>query len=258
MTTDYEKLFAPFVAEAADLAGQITLNYFRKEIPIDDKDDKSPVTKADREIEQALRDMIAKKFPTHGIIGEEFASSNEGAEFVWVIDPIDGTRAFMTGKPLFGTIIGLMHNGKPTVGCIDQAFTKERWFGIADTYATHNGNPIKVAAPRKLAASRLYTGSPDMFRGENFEKYLALCRAAKWPQYGCDCYAYGLQAMGWCDLVVEQDLKIYDVAGVIPIITGAGGFTANWDLTPISFDFSGHMIAASTKELAEEAVRIFK
>jgi len=155
---DYEKHFAAFFNEAADIAGAVTLNYFRKEIPIDDKHDKSPVTQADREIEQKLRELIGKKFPDHGIVGEEFGASNENAEFVWVIDPIDGTRAFMTGKPLFGTIIGLMHAGKPVVGCIDQAFTKERWFGIADQYATHNGNPIKVAPPRALEDSRLYTG----------------------------------------------------------------------------------------------------
>jgi len=255
---DYEKHFAAFFNEAADIAGAVTLNYFRKEIPIDDKHDKSPVTQADREIEQKLRELIGKKFPDHGIVGEEFGASNENAEFVWVIDPIDGTRAFMTGKPLFGTIIGLMHAGKPVVGCIDQAFTKERWFGIADQYATHNGNPIKVAPPRALEDSRLYTGSPDMFRGENFENYLTLCRTVKWPQYGCDCYAYGLLAMGWTDLVVEQKLKIYDVAGVIPIITGAGGFAADWDMKPIAFDFNGHMIAASSEQLASQAIKALR
>jgi histidinol phosphatase-like enzyme (inositol monophosphatase family) len=254
--SDYEKHFAAFFNEAADLAGEITLKYFRKIIPIDDKDDKSPVTQADREIEQRLRDLIGKKFPDHGIVGEEFGAMNEKAEFVWVIDPIDGTRAFMTGKPLFGTIIGLMHTGKPVVGMVDQAFTQERWFGIADLYATHNNTPIKVAAPRALETSRLYTGSPDMFRGENFEKYLSLCQTAKWPQYGCDCYAYGLMAMGWADLVVEQKLKIYDVAGIVPIVTGAGGFAGDWHLNPITFGFTGQMIAASSQKLAMEAAKI--
>jgi histidinol phosphatase-like enzyme (inositol monophosphatase family) len=257
MTPDYEKLFSSFIFEAADVAGQITLRYFRKEIPIDDKEDKSPVTQADREIETALRELIAKKFPDHGIVGEEFGNRDEKAEFVWVIDPIDGTRAFMTGKPLFGTIIGLMHNGKPIVGCIDQAFTKERWFGVDGQLATHNGKRIKVSPARALENSRLYTGAPDMFRGDNFESYLDLCRAVKWPQYGCDCYAYGLLAMGWADLVVEQKLKIHDVAGVIPIITGAGGFAGDWDLNPIGFDFSGTMVASSSKELAAQAVKIF-
>ncbi len=258
MSIDYEKLFKPFMDEAADLAGQVALAYFRKEIPVEAKDDKSPVTQADREIEQKLRALIAKKFPDHGVVGEEFGASDENAEFVWVIDPIDGTRAFMTGRPQFGMILGLMHDGKPVVGCIDQPFTKERWFGIDNAFATHNGKRIKVAAPRKLEESRLYAGAPLAFFGENFDAYVALCRTAKWPQYNGDCYAYGLLAMGFVDVVVEQHLKIYDVAGVAPIITGAGGYIGDWDFKPIGFDFSGYVVASSAKELAAQAVNIFK
>lgn len=257
-TTDYEKLFFPFLNEAADLAGKTALAYFRKELSIEAKDDKSPVTQADREIERALRDLIQKRFPNHGIVGEEYGSINEGAEFVWVLDPIDGTRAFMTGKPQFGTIIGLMHEGKPAAGCIDQPFTKERWLGISDTLATHNGTPIRVAAARKLEESRLYAGALLAFLGQNFDNYVKLCRTAKWPQYNGDCYAYGLLAMGCVDVIVEQGLKIYDVAGVAPIVTGAGGFIGNWDLSPIGFDFSGQVVASGSKELAAQAVGIFK
>ena len=132
MTTDYEKEFAAFFNQAADVARAIALKYFRHVIAVDDKQDKSPVTQADREIERILRELIRKTFPTHGIVGEEFGQDNEQAEFVWVIDPIDGTKSFATGRPLFGTILGLMHNGKPVAGLIEQAFTKERWFGITD------------------------------------------------------------------------------------------------------------------------------
>ncbi len=255
---DYEKLFASFFHKAADLAGAIALRYFRTPLPIDQKGDKSPVTEADRLIEQSLRDLIGKAFPSHGIIGEEFGNANVDAEFVWVIDPIDGTRAFMTGKPLFGTILGLLHKGAPVVGCIDQAFIKERWFGIASEKAAYNGNAIRVAAPCPLSSARLYTGAHEMFSGPHFEKFLNLCRTVKWPQYGCDCYAYGLLALGCCDLVVEQDLKIHDVAGLIPIITGAGGFASDWGLNPVGLDFSGRFIAAASRELAEEAMRILE
>ena len=254
---DYQKQFEPFFHQLADAARGITLNYFRKSIPIDEKDDRSPVTTADQEIETRLRDMIAKEFPAHGIIGEEFGKSHEDAEFVWVIDPIDGTRAFMTGKPLFGTIIGLMHNGKPAVGLIDQGFTNERWFGVMNKMATHNGAPIHVAPPRKLEAARMYTGSPNMFEGKNFDGWVRLCRAAKWPQYGADCYAYGLVAMGWADVCVEQCLKIHDVAGIAPIITGAGGFMSDWRGQPITMAFEGYAVAASCKELAMEASALF-
>jgi histidinol phosphatase-like enzyme (inositol monophosphatase family) len=261
MPADYENLCGAFFTELADAAGAVALNYFRKVIPVDDKDDKSPVTQADREIEQVLRAMINKRFPSHGIFGEEFGKENVGAEFVWCLDPIDGTKSFITGRPMFGTIIGLLHNGKPVAGIIDQAFTRERWFGIADTLATHNGNPIRVAPPRKLASARLYTGSINMFDdrgGKNFEGYLRLCRAAKLTQYSCDCYAYGLLAMGWADAMVEQCLKLYDVAGAVPIITGAGGFIGDWQGNPIDINFEGEAVAASSRELAMEAVRVLK
>ena len=254
MTIDYQEKFADFMHYAADEAAKVTLNYFRKTIPVDDKADKSPVTQADREIEQVLRALIKHHYPDHGIIGEEFGNERTDAEYVWCLDPIDGTKSFITGRPLFGTIIGLLHDGKPVVGIIDQAFTKERWFGIADKIATYNDKRVRVAPPRNLAASRLYTGSINMFEGDNFEGYLRLCRAAKLTQYACDCYAYGLLAMGWADVLVEQCLKIFDVAGAAPIITGAGGFISDWQGNPITIDFQGEAVAASTRELAEEAI----
>lgn len=257
MSIEYDKLFGDFFHKAADTAGEVALHYFRQVISVDEKEDKSPVTEADRKIEERLRELIAKTFPTHGIYGEEFGVENIDAEFVWVIDPIDGTKSFATGRPLFGTIIGLLHFGKPVMGLIDQAFTKERWLGVTGQFATHNKNPIHVAAPRKtLAESRLYTGSIDMFKGENFDKYLELCRSSKWTQYSCDCYACGLLAMGWADVWAEQCLKLYDVAGVVPIISGAGGFISDWQGRPIDIDFNGFAVAASSKDLAMQALKI--
>jgi len=256
MHPDYLKFFGGFFDHAADAAGEIARRYFRTNIAVEDKTDHSPVTQADREIEKKLRDMIAKSFPTHGIIGEEFGRENDDAEFVWVLDPIDGTKSFITGRPLFGTIIGLMHKGKPVMGVIEQAFTRERWVGVTDTFATHNGKSIKVAAPRILEEARLATGMLSMFQGKNFEKFLKLCDSVKLAQQGCDCYVYGLLAMGCIDVLVEQKLSLYDVAGSIPIITGAGGFIGDWQGQPISMDFGGHCIAASTKALAMQAARI--
>ena len=252
---NYEQTFADFFTELGDAAGAIALKYFRKLIPVDEKEDKSPVTQADREIEQELRDMIDARFPNHGIIGEEFGRHNPDAEFVWVIDPIDGTKSFATGRPLFGTIVGLMHNGVPVVGMIDQAFTKERWFGVTDKIARHNGAAVRVAAPRTIDNARLYIGSVSMF-DDSIPHYINLCRAAKWTQHGCDCYAYGLLAMGWCDLVVEQKLGLYDVAGIVPIITGAGGFIGDWQGNPITAKFNGKAIAASTRALADQALAV--
>jgi inositol-phosphate phosphatase/L-galactose 1-phosphate phosphatase/histidinol-phosphatase len=256
MVADYLKLYEGFFNDAIKAADEIALRYFRKNITVDIKKDHSPVTQADREIEQRLRGMITKTFPGHGIIGEEFGRENDRAEFVWAIDPIDGTKAFITGKPLFGTIIGLLHNGKPVMGAVSQPFTKEYWLGVMDTYATHNGQPIKVAAPRTLDAARLFTGSPIMFAGPTFEPWLKLCNMVKVPQYSCDCYAYGLVAMGCADIAIEQHLKIYDVAGIVPIVTGAGGFASDWKNCPVGMNFDGHVVMSSTKELAMQALGI--
>jgi fructose-1,6-bisphosphatase/inositol monophosphatase family enzyme len=161
---DYERLFASSVNEMADLARDIALKYFRKHLAVMEKDDKSPVTKADKEIESRLREVINQRFPGHGIIGEEYGEESPDADFVWVIDPIDGTKAFATGKPLFGTIIGLVHNKRPVVGLIDQTFTKERWLGITDTLCYYNGQISKVAPPCSLDAARFYTAAPEMFQ----------------------------------------------------------------------------------------------
>ena len=248
-------LFTPFFHETADVAGTIALTYFRKNLAIDDKQDRSPVTQADKEIEHELRRRIKNKFPDHGIIGEEFGTENPDATFVWVLDPIDGTRAFMMGKPLFGSIIGLLHHGTPVMGLIDQPYTKERWIGVTGRRAEHNGDLIHVAAPRSLKAARLITGSPEMFE-QDAATYDALRHAARWQQYGCDCYAYGLLAMGCADVVVEQCLKIWDAVGIVPIVTGAGGFVSDWNNRPIDRSFDGRLICASSESLARETTTL--
>ena len=258
MKTDYEKHFGDVFERAADAARSIALNWFRREIPVSDKEDNSPVTQADREIEQALRALIGRASPGHGIIGEEYGEENVAAEFVWVIDPIDGTKSFITGRPQFGTIIGLVHEGKPVAGLIDQAFTGERWFGVANAFARHNGKPIRVAPSRGLEDARLCTGPFSMFEDGNLEGYFALCRAAKHAQFNGECYAYGLLAMGCFDVVLERHLKIHDVAGVVPIVSGAGGFAGDWDLNPVTLDFDGSIVAASSVNLAMETVGAFR
>jgi len=255
-TFDYEKEFKGFFDEMAEEARVIALKYFRSNLVVSEKNDKSPVTLADKEIEATLRDMIRKRYPAHGIIGEEYGKENETAEFVWVIDPIDGTRAFATGKPLFGTIIGLAHNGRPMVGLIDQAFTKERWLGVSDSFCRYNNQLTKVAPPRPLEAARFYTGNPELFHGDIFENFETLRKSTKWAFYECDCYAYGLLAIGSVDLVIEQCLGLHDIIGLVPIITGAGGYVSDWDGKEIGLGSGDKIVAASCKPLAESALRI--
>lgn len=256
MSLDYERQFAAFFDELADAARPIALHYFRKNLVVDDKEDKTPVTQADREIEQKLRELIKKKFPSHGIIGEEYGGENSEAEFVWVIDPIDGTKGFATGCPTFGTIIGLAHNGKPVIGLVDQAFTKERWFGVHEVFCRYNGVLVKVTVPRALSAARLYTTSPEMFEGGYEASFDTLCHAVKWARFSADCYAYGLLALGWVDLVIERQMKVPDLIGLVPIISGAGGFVSDWQGREITLVNNGTIVAASDKKLAEEALAV--
>jgi histidinol phosphatase-like enzyme (inositol monophosphatase family) len=254
---DYERRFAGFFDHLANAAGAIALKYFRTDLAVDEKDDRSPVTQADREIEAKLRSLIRDEYPAHGVMGEEYGTENEDAEFVWHIDPIDGTKSFAIGRPLFGTIIGLAHAGRPVMGLVDQPFTKERWFGVSGTVARHSGRPVKVGAPRRLQDARLYVGSPLTFRGEAcYNNYETLCQRAKWTQYSGDCYAYGLLACGWIDLIVERDLKPHDVVGVVPIVTGASGYISDWSGRDVDAATDGTVVAASSRELAMEALQI--
>lgn len=251
----YEK-FIPTINELADIARLVALKHFRTNLFLEDKSDKTPVTIADREIESLMRDHIKKMYPDHGIIGEEYGASDAASEFVWVIDPIDGTKAFATGKPLFGTIIGLTHYGKPVLGLIDQAFTGERWMGCQGMDATYNGVPIRVANERPLSESRFYTAAPEMYHGERFTNFEEVRRSAKWMLYGCDCYAYGLLAMGFVDVVMEQYLAAHDVIGLVPIIKSAGGYVTDWNGKEVDLNTDGKIIAASSTNLAQETLMI--
>jgi inositol-phosphate phosphatase/L-galactose 1-phosphate phosphatase/histidinol-phosphatase len=243
-----------FVDAFAEEARGVALRYFRSNLVVDEKDDSTPVTAADREIEALFRERLADSFPTHGVIGEEFGQENADAEYVWVIDPIDGTKAFATGKPLFGTVVGLLQRGRPIVGLIDQAFTRERWIGVAGVGTTHNGAAVNVAGPRPLGAARFYAAAPEVFDPDLTAGFVRLRDTTKWATYNCDCYAYGLLALGHVDLVIERFLSLYDMAGVIPVIEGAGGFVSDWSGKSINADTDGTIVAACSEDLAREAL----
>ena len=254
----YKNAFENFLNDFADQAGDIALRYFRKNLNVITKPDESPVTQADLEIEQAFREKVARYFPEHGVIGEEYAGAQHGAEFVWVIDPIDGTKSFAVGRPLFGTVIGLVHNHKPVAGLVDQAFTKERWLGFKNEGAFFNEQKIKVARESCLKTARSFFSSPAIFSQDIRARLMQLSDHVKWPHFGCDCYAYGLLAMGCIDLIVEQQLKWHDIAGVIPLITEAGGHVQDWSGAPLQENWDGTLIAASGPYLAGEVARFLK
>lgn len=257
--TDYDACPQSYIELAhslADAAGTIVQRYFRKPISVDDKADASPVTIADRESEASMRRLIEERAPNHGIFGEEYGLERTDAEWVWVLDPIDGTKAFITGKPSFGTLIALLHDGVPVLGIIDQVVLGERWLGITGQPTTFNGKPIHVRACPDLGRAALYATGPDMFPGADAEAFNILQQRVKLTRFGADCYAYGLLAMGFVDLVVESSLHPYDYSAMGPIIEGAGGIITDWHGRPLNLRSDGRVVAAGDRTAHAAALNV--
>ncbi len=232
-----------FAKALADHSGLILRRHFRQPMAVDDKSDHSPVTAIDREIETIFREKIAATYPHHGIIGEEFSPHNQNAEYVWVLDPIDGTAGFITGRPLFGTLIGLLRQGTAILGVIDHPITQERWAGMTGSGATFNNMPCRTRSCASLDRAMLYATSPHMFPQPDKAAFDILCRAVKWPQYGLDCYAYGLLASGMIDVVAESTMKPCDFLALAPVVEAAGGRISDWAGRPLDLNSDGRILA---------------
>lgn len=255
----YEE-YSLFADQLAKIASEEILPFFRKEIFIEEKKDTSPVTQADKNAELAMRYFIKKTYPTHGVVGEEFGIENDDAEYVWVLDPIDGTKSFITGSPLFGTLIALLHNKKPVVGVINQPFTRECWKGENGKKSLYNGQIIKTRKCKALEDISLYsTGGRLMFEKKedlvNFEK---LQKRVKVSRFSADCYGYGLLSMGCIDVVCEAEMKLYDYAALIPIVEGAGGCMTDWFGNELLINGDGHVLALGDKTLLPKIVEVFQ
>jgi len=253
MTAPVDAALIAFANELADAAGAIVRRYFRRGVAVDDKPDMSPVTIADREVEMALRARIGQRFPDHGILGEEHGSVHTDAERVWVLDPIDGTKSFISGVPLFGTLIALVEGGVPVLGVIDQPISRERWLGVRGARSTFNGVPISTRACPALGSATLFATTPDMFKGADVEAFGRLKSAVKLARFGGDCYAYGLLASGFIDVVVEASLKPYDFAALVPVIAGAGGSMTDWRGGALGLASDGRVLACGDPRLAQAA-----
>jgi len=245
-----------FAETLADAAGAIIRGYFRRGVAIDDKPDQSPVTVADREAEQALRRLIGERYPADGILGEEFGPERIDAERVWVLDPIDGTKSFISGVPLFGTLIALTERGRPILGVIDQPISRERWVGAQGHPSRLNGAPIHCRPCGALAAATLFATAPELFRDGDAPGFQRLRERVKLARYGADCYAYGLLALGSIDLVCEASLKPYDYCAVVPVIEGAGGVATDWEGRPLGLGSGSRVIAAGDPARAADARRL--
>ena len=253
MADDCPAAFVDFAGRLADASGVVIKRHFRTRIEVERKTDETPVTIADRESETAMRRLINETWPDHGIIGEEQGSEREDAALVWVLDPIDGTRTFIAGKPMFGTLIALVRDGIPILGVIDQPVLGERWVG-GGRRTTFNGAAIGVRPCGALDEAVLNTTSPDLFAGDDAASFQRLSGAVAHTQYGGDCYAYGLLASGFMDLVVEAGLKPHDFCALVPVVEGAGGTITDWQGGALSLSSDGRVIAAADPELHAHAL----
>lgn len=240
-----------FACALLDVAREKIVPLFRSDMSVDTKSDNSPVTRADREAEGAMRQIINRQHPSHGIIGEEYGDENITSDFVWVLDPIDGTRAFIAGKPTFGILISLLYQNHPVIGLIDQPILRERWIGLAGIGTTFNGTPVRTRPCPALCDAILNTTSPEIFDQISLTKFNALSNECNFTQYGGDCYGYGLLACGLIDLVVECDLKPYDFCALIPVVEAAGGRVIDWNGDDLDVQSKGKVIAAGDPSLSD-------
>ncbi len=240
----------------ADAAGSAIRPLFRAEFGLETKGDSSPVTRADRDAEAAIRQILEIERPQDGIIGEEYGRIREDAGRQWVIDPIDGTTSFVAGRPIFGTLIALMHDGWPVLGLIDQPILRERWIGAAGHPTTFNGKAVRARACPALSEAILATTSPNCFSDHEAEHFMALAQKTAHRRliWGGDCYNYALVASGHVDIVVEAGLKLHDLAALVPVVEGAGGRMCDWGGEPLTAESAGDVIAIGDPARLEEVL----
>ena len=257
MTEPVTAAHLALATELADAARAVIRGYFRQKIAVDDKNDLTPVTIADREAETAMRRLIEARFPDHGILGEEHGAVRTESEHVWVLDPIDGTKSFISGIPLFGTLIGLAYRGKPVLGVIDQPILAERWIGATGHPTRLNGAVVHTRPCATLAGATLFSTAPEsMFEGADAARFARLKRATKLLRMGADCYAYAQLASGFIDLVVEAGLKPFDYCALVPVIEGAGGVITDWQGRALDLGSEGKVIACGDAGLAASARKL--
>jgi myo-inositol-1(or 4)-monophosphatase len=268
MTADVDLLteYAAFAGRLADAARAETMPRFRAGQEVSNKAGIwfDPVTEADREAERAIRRMVNAVYPRHGVIGEEFGAERENADLRWIIDPVDGTRAYVCGVATWATLIALEKNAKPALGLIDQPFSDERWLG-RDGRTTYRRRGIesecRTSGVTELKRARLSTTDPRReayFTGDEAEVFAAIAAKSQVARFSLDAYAYGLLALGELDLVVEASLKLHDYAALIPIVEGAGGVITGWKGEPLGDDKRGRVIAAATPALHRAALEILR
>lgn len=247
-----------FAGRLADASGELIRGMFRQHHELEIKGDQSPVTAADKAVEARVRQMIASTYPDHGIIGEEQGSVGSDREYVWVVDPIDGTKQFTAGLQTFGTLIALTRGGYPILGLIDQPITGDRWTGAEGMSSRFNGYSIQVRGCTRLADAVLTTIGPDYFKGDAASVLADMNQQTRWTVYGAGCQGYGLLAGGTIDLLIEAGLDPFDYCASAPIVEGAGGVISDWSGNPLTIRSGDRILAAGDPKLHQQALARIK
>ncbi len=245
-----------FANRVAEAVGEVHRKYYRRPLSTEYKDDSSPVTQADQESEQVVREMVMKQFPEHGIIGEEYPPHQADADYVWITDPVDGTKYFMTGHPVFALLLGLAYKGEFVLGVIDQAITGERWIGADGIGSFLNGEIIRTRACASL--DKAIIARPGFeWHTEGRDHYIdKIWKASHWAQWGVAPYDYGLLASGHIDLVLNAGPLVHDYAALDPVIRNAGGIITDWSGNRLNVNSPNHIVACGDVRLLDEAIRL--
>ena len=246
-----------FAHALADAAGEIVRAATRSRLVACRKADASPVTEIDRAVETRLREMIAARYPDHGVIGEEFGDDRPGAGHVWVLDPIDGTKAFVAGLPVYGTLIGLTRGGRPALGVVEQPVTRERWVGIDGGGTWYNGERARAdASCERLCDAFVCTTSAEYYEGEDAHAHRRIVSGSRWMVYGGNCYAFAQIARGFVDVALETKVSVYDYCALIPVVVNAGGVMTGWRGEPLTLDPApdGRILASGNRAMHEAAM----
>jgi len=248
------KQLLEFAETLAEAGREICLEAMKHDPKVQIKPDNSYVTETDLAIEARLREMIDSTYPNHGVFGEEYGKRNIDQDYVWVLDPIDGTAAFVAGIPVYGILIGLAREGKPYLGVIDHPATDQRWIGVSGAMALMNGREVRTSPSSTLANSFLTNSNPDFMDQQESKRFHALRKQVQYTQYGGSCYAYAMLATGRTDLAVDAALDPVDIFACAAVIEGAGGTVTDWDGNTITLSWFGRVLASGSQNLHEKAL----
>ncbi len=240
----------------ADASGELIRADGQKSFHVEKKGDGSPVTSVDQATEDRIREIITAAYPNHGIIGEEHDDVAPDSEFVWVLDPIDGTLPFLAGIPVFGTLIALLHNNTPVLGVIDMPMTGDRWIGCAGMPTVRNGDPVRTRACASLSDAMMSTSNPDFYDATNVSALEQMQERVNWTVYGGSCMAYAQLASGRIDVGMDVQFDVYDYMALVPVIQGAGGVITDWKGNALDLQSGDRFVAAGDQRVHEQALEI--